>query len=54
MRWTIGSMQRAFHRNFEPMLAVLQRVLSDRSGHVLEIGSGTGQHVIGFAGPCPR
>jgi SAM-dependent methyltransferase len=43
----------AYHRNFEPMLAVLQRVLRDRSGHVLEIGSGTGQHVVGFAEALP-
>jgi len=43
----------AFHRNFEPILAVLRRVLSDRSGHVLEIGSGTGQHVVGFAAATP-
>jgi len=43
----------AFHRNFEPLLAVLRRVLSDRSGHVLEIGSGTGQHVVGFAAAMP-
>jgi hypothetical protein len=43
----------AYHRNFEPMLDVLRRVLSDRSGHVLEIGSGTGQHVVGFAKAMP-
>lgn len=43
----------AFHRNFEPMLAVLRRVLPDRSGHVLEIGSGTGQHIVGFAEAMP-
>lgn len=43
----------AYHRNFAPMLAVLQRVLHDRSGHVLEIGSGTGQHVVGFAKALP-
>jgi hypothetical protein len=43
----------SFHRNFAPMLAVLQRVLRDRSGHVLEIGSGTGQHVVGFAKALP-
>lgn len=44
----------AFHRNFEPMLAVLRRVLRDRSGYVLEIGSGTGQHVVGFAEAMPQ
>ena len=43
----------AYHRNFAPMLAVLQRVLRDRSGNVLEIGSGTGQHVVGFAEAMP-
>jgi SAM-dependent methyltransferase len=43
----------AYHRNFAPMLAVLSRVLRDRSGHVLEIGSGTGQHVVGFAEALP-
>ena len=43
----------AYHRNFEPMLAVLQRVLRNRSGHVMEIGSGTGQHVVGFAEALP-
>jgi hypothetical protein len=43
----------AYHRNLSPILAVLQRVLRDRSGHVLEIGSGTGQHVVGFAKALP-
>lgn len=42
-----------FHRNFAPMLAVLQRVLRGRPGHVLEIGSGTGQHIVGFAEALP-
>ncbi len=43
----------AFHRNFEPMLAVLSGRLAERSGHVLEVGSGTGQHVVGFARALP-
>ena len=43
----------AYYRNFAPMLAVLQRLLRDRSGHVLEIGSGAGQHVVGFAKALP-
>lgn len=43
----------AYHRNFAPVLAVLLRVLRDRSGHVLEIGSGTGQHIVGFAEALP-
>ena len=44
----------AYHRNFEPIRVVLQRFLGDRVGHVLEIGSGTGQHIVGFAEAMPR
>jgi SAM-dependent methyltransferase len=43
----------AYHRNFAPMLAVLETLLAGRSGDVLEIGSGTGQHVAGFARALP-
>jgi SAM-dependent methyltransferase len=43
----------AFHRNNEPILAVLTRVLSGRRGHALEVGSGTGQHVAAFAQALP-
>jgi SAM-dependent methyltransferase len=39
----------AFHRNCGPILDVLIRFFSGRTGHVLEIGSGTGQHVVTFA-----
>jgi len=39
----------AFHRNHEPIWAVLARLLEGRSGDVLEAGSGTGQHVVHFA-----
>jgi SAM-dependent methyltransferase len=44
----------AFHRNHQPIWAVLSRLLAGRSGDVLEAGSGTGQHVVHFAshGPC--
>ena len=42
-----------FHRNHEPILAVLQEVLAGRSGHVVEIGSGSGQHVHAYAGAMP-
>lgn len=35
-------------RNREPILAVLRDVFADRQ-HVLEIGSGTGQHAVFFA-----
>ncbi|MGH6922187.1 MAG: DUF938 domain-containing protein [Propylenella sp.] len=44
----------AFHRNIQPMLSVLKRVLHDRSGHALEVGSGTGQHIVGFAEGLPN
>jgi SAM-dependent methyltransferase len=40
-------------RNREAILAELKRVLPD-SGLVLEIASGTGQHVIHFANALPR
>lgn len=38
----------AADRNKQPILEVLQRLLPD-SGLVLEIGSGTGQHIVHFA-----
>lgn len=43
----------AFHRNHQPIWAVLQRFLDGRSGNVLEVGSGTGQHVVYFARHTP-
>ena len=43
----------AFHRNHQPIWAVLDRVLGDRSGEVLEAGSGTGQHAVFFARQNP-
>jgi SAM-dependent methyltransferase len=43
----------AFHRNHAPMWSVLSRFLSGKSGDVLEIGSGTGQHVVAFARATP-
>jgi len=43
----------ACERNREPILAVLQRHLHDRT-RVLEIGSGTGQHAAYFAAQLPH
>lgn len=39
-------------RNREPILAVLRQHFADRQ-HVLEIGSGTGQHAVFFAAAMP-
>ena len=39
-------------RNREPILAVLRDCFADRR-HVLEIGSGTGQHAVFFAAALP-
>ena len=44
----------AFHRNHEPIGAVLSRYLAGTSGDVLEFGSGTGQHAVAFARLLPR
>ena len=44
----------AFHRNHGPICNVLKRHLDSRSGNVLEIGSGTGQHVVEFAAVLPN
>ena len=43
----------AFHRNHEPIWAVLQKFLAGESGDVVEVGSGTGQHVVHFAKHTP-
>ncbi|MBV9564365.1 MAG: DUF938 domain-containing protein [Bradyrhizobium sp.] len=43
----------AYHRNHEPIWAVLERFLNGRRGDVLEVGSGTGQHAVHFARHSP-
>jgi cyclopropane fatty-acyl-phospholipid synthase-like methyltransferase len=43
----------ACERNRDPILAVLRNVLAD-SRHVLEIGSGTGQHAVYFGAHLPH
>jgi SAM-dependent methyltransferase len=44
----------AFHRNHEPIWSALSRWIEDKPGNVLEVGSGTGQHVIEFARKSPH
>jgi hypothetical protein len=44
----------AFHRNHQPIWAVLQKFLDGKTGDVVEAGSGTGQHVVDFAQRSPR
>jgi hypothetical protein len=44
----------AFHRNREAIQSVLERYLTEKSGGAVEVGSGTGQHVVEFARQFPR
>jgi SAM-dependent methyltransferase len=39
----------AFHRNHVPIWVVLAPYLAQARGHVLEVGSGSGQHAVEFA-----
>lgn len=39
----------SFHRNHEPIWSVLGPFLGEEPGDALELGSGTGQHVVDFA-----
>ncbi len=43
----------ASERNREPILGVLRKFFADRR-HVLEVGSGTGQHAVHFAAALPQ
>jgi SAM-dependent methyltransferase len=43
----------AFHRNHEPIWSVIAPFLQNKTGDVLEMGSGTGQHIIEFARRTP-
>jgi hypothetical protein len=43
----------AFHRNHRPISEMLRRDLQCEFGDVLEVGSGTGQHVVHFARMLP-
>ena len=52
MRSEVRRTAPAADRNKEPILAVLRRVLPE-SGLVVEIASGTGQHIVHFARALP-
>ena len=43
----------AFHRNHQAISGVLARHLTRKSGDAVEVGGGTGQHVVEFAGQFP-
>ena len=43
----------AFHRNHRPIWAAIETFLAGRTGDVIEVGSGTGQHVVHFARHSP-
>ena len=43
----------AFHRNHEPIWQVLAPFLAAKTGAVLELGSGTGQHTVTYAARTP-
>jgi SAM-dependent methyltransferase len=44
----------AFHRNHEAIWAAMADFLAAAKGHVLEVGSGTGQHVTEYASRAPH
>ena len=44
----------AFHRNHQVIAGVLESFLAGKSGDALEVGSGTGQHVVEFARRFPE
>ena len=43
----------AFHRNCEPIWQAIESLLIGKTGAVLEIGSGTGQHAVTYAARTP-
>lgn len=44
----------AFHRNVEPIWSAIGGLLAAKTGAVLEIGSGTGQHIATYAARLPH
>ncbi|MCF8476413.1 MAG: DUF938 domain-containing protein [Pseudolabrys sp.] len=44
----------AFHRNHDAIWAAIAGFLDGKTGDALELGSGTGQHVVAFARQAPQ
>lgn len=44
----------AFHRNHEAIWSAIAGFLAGKHGHILEIGSGTGQHAVTYARQSPH
>jgi SAM-dependent methyltransferase len=44
----------AFHRNAEPIWDAIGGLLTQQTGDILEIGSGTGQHAVTYAARTPE
>lgn len=44
----------AFHRNVEPIWSAIGEFLTQQTGDILELGSGTGQHATTYAARTPR
>ncbi len=44
----------AFHRNHQAIVEAITPYVNGLEGHALEIGSGTGQHVVSFAEAFPK
>jgi SAM-dependent methyltransferase len=44
----------AFHRNYEAIWSAIAEFTAAAQGHVLELGSGTGQHATEYAGRAPH
>jgi SAM-dependent methyltransferase len=44
----------AFHRNHDAIWAAVADFLHEKTGDMLELGSGTGQHAVAFARQTPR
>ena len=43
-----------YHRNHDPIWSAIAQFLSKQTGDVLELGSGTGQHIATFARRAPQ